>query len=312
VNRPIVFRPDAGPSVGLGHLRRCVSLALALRNDGADCVFDIVEGREIAAAAGFEVGRVDDPTAIVIDSYRATESDFSGKVIAIDDLADRVLAVDLVINPAIGAERLDYRAAKSTALGIEYALLRPEFADKPNRVYAPVARHVLITLGGADLYGLTPRFVESVAASFEELSVVIGPFFGRQLATEEVARKYPSVTLYHNPSEMRALLLRADLALSGGGQSVFELAATATPAVVIEVAPNQRRHVQGFADAGAIDLVGSAEDADIVDKATAALRSLANDRERRRRLGMTGRKLVDGLGAVRAARRVLEQIESAT
>jgi UDP-2,4-diacetamido-2,4,6-trideoxy-beta-L-altropyranose hydrolase len=314
MNRPVVFRPDVGAGAGLGHLRRCLSLAIALRRHGFDSIFEIDEGRDVASD-GFTTGVAEDARAFVIDSYRATGRDLvelgrnGAKVIVIDDLADNALPVDLVINPGVDAESLEYVGARNTGLGIEYALLRPEFAGDPKRIHAAKGRRLLITMGGGDSHELTPRLLAAVAQrGFEAIDVIVGPFFTNAQSMHDTVHRYPAVRLHRNPSDIRALMLQADLALTGGGQTIYELAATATPAAAIEVAANQSRNLEGFSKRDALAVVGRAEEADVVEKAADAVATLAGDRGTRVAFGTNGRRLVDGRGAERAARRIVELI----
>lgn len=308
MNRQIVFRPDVGAGAGLGHVRRCVSLAIALRELGVDCIFNIEESREIAAAAGFRVGSAEHADAFVIDSYQLNDFNLGAPVIAIDDIAERPMPVDLVINPGIGAESLQYPEAKATALGIEYALLRPEFASEPLREHPASARKLLLTLGGSDPHDLAPRLIDAVGEQFESVDAVVGPFFTNVESVEAEARRHRSVTLHENVSDLRPMMLESDIALTGGGQTLVELAATATPAVAIEIASNQRLYLTGFKTAGAIEIAGGAGDPAIVTKAAGSLAALANDRDRRLHFAANARRLVDGRGAERTAARVLEVI----
>ena len=310
----IEFRPDVGSGTGLGHLRRCLSLAEALRNLAVDSVFAIQEGREIAAAAGFRTGAADQARAIVIDSYSTTPSDYASagsdrvKVIAIDDEGQRPLNVDLVINPGPGAEHLEYPGAKNRAVGIEFALLRKEFAEEPERVHPPVARRLLVTMGGGDQHQLVTRLIAAARSSFDWIDVMVGPFVEHVAEIQEVARDDRRVVLHSNPADVRRLMLGADMAVTAGGQTLFELAATSTPAVAIEIAPNQRRNLEGFFQRGAIVVAGAGEDPDIIGKSLNLAVALAGDQARRTLMGTNGRRWIDGRGAERAAERIVEQI----
>lgn len=301
---------------GLGHLQRCLSLAAALRAHDWESLFDVEEGKHYVAAAGFQTGEPVDPPAVIVDSYEATEEELLGfgrngaKVIAIDDLADRPLPVDLVINPGIGAEALEYHGPRRVALGVRYALLRPEFRLEPQRQTPPVARRILITMGGADPQHLTAGLVSRLAgAGFDVVDVIVGPFFGETAELQEVARLHDNVVLHERPRDVRPLMLQADLAVSAAGQTLYELAATATPIVAIQVASNQDRNVAGFLGADAIVFAGSAERPDLIESVAAAVAGLAADPARRIGLGGNARRLVDGLGAERAAVRILEELE---
>ena len=58
----VLFRMDAGPSVGLGHLQRSLSLATALHQLGTVCIFLTNGNRSVQgrlAAAGFKTNNLD-------------------------------------------------------------------------------------------------------------------------------------------------------------------------------------------------------------------------------------------------------------
>src|SRR2546422_1325880 len=277
--RPVVFRTGGNKQIGLGHLRRCLSLAEALRRLGTDCFFLLDEDPvsvDQAAAAGFEAMCIqpekDLPQtieqcqkrkvrAIVADSYALNAVYLTGlreaKVVvaAVDDLADRELPVDLVINGSLNADQLAYRGLRTTRylLGPQYILLRSEFAEDPKRTISEQVRRVLVTVGGSDPEHLTLRLVRCAADAFKDVSVdiVMGPMFDEQDFHSADLKSAPVAAVHSNPQNIRDLMLGADLALCGGGQTTYELAATGTPAVAIRFADNQTQNLAGLNSAGA-------------------------------------------------------------
>src|SRR2546428_7754394 len=101
-------------------------------------------------------------------------------------------------------------------------------------------------------------------------------------------------------------MLRCDVAVTGGGQTTYELAATGTPAIAIKMADNQTGNVRGLSVRGTLVWVGDADDSDLEGKVTGALKDLANDKCKRDDMSRAGRALVDGLGTERVARAILE------
>jgi len=323
----------------MGHIRRCLSLALALRDLGARCLF-LLDGDpevcDLAAAEGFDAIRIrpehdpedtisqcknQDVAVMVADSYAPSTEYFlevgkTGTAVAVlDDLADRELPVHLVVNGSAGAEQLRYRSGVQTKylLGPQYVLLRPEFAAVPVREIRNRVERVLITVGGSDPHGLTSRLMRGVADTLGPVKqdVVVGPLFEYADAVRKTAKASPeAVTLYENPKDMRALMMSADLVLCGGGQTTYELAATGTPAIAVRTALNQTVNLKGLSAAGTLVWAGDVNDADLETKVKQELKTLAGDAPRRATMSRQGRTLVDGQGAVRVAKAILGLAET--
>jgi spore coat polysaccharide biosynthesis predicted glycosyltransferase SpsG len=201
---------------------------------------------------------------------------------------------------------LPYRRDADTILllGPKYALLREGFAVEPSRNVPSRARRVLITLGASDTHNLTPRLVEWTRAECPDVEalVVVGPFFAN-IAGIEAAR--PHAMLY-DPPDIRAVMLSADIAVSGGGQTTYELAATAAAVLGIQVAHDQRRNLEALSKAGVLISLGEASDPDLEGCYREHLARLVVAGEERARMGQTGRAQVDGHGATRVAATILE------
>jgi spore coat polysaccharide biosynthesis predicted glycosyltransferase SpsG len=206
--------------------------------------------------------------------------------------------VDVVVNGMVGAEALSYRGAQRTRylLGPRYLLLRPEFAGGPERVTHDEVTRVLVLVGGGDLGSLLKRLTDAILETLPEVAVdvVIGPFGGRPPMD-------PRIHVHTMPKDMLALMLGADLAVSGAGQTAYELAATGTPAVGIRLADNQTKNLRGLAAAGCLRAVGAPKDDGFWERLTGTLRTLAADASERRRMTVRGRGLVDGGGTARVA-----------
>ncbi|HEX7809074.1 MAG TPA: UDP-2,4-diacetamido-2,4,6-trideoxy-beta-L-altropyranose hydrolase [Thermoanaerobaculia bacterium] len=308
----LVAVTEGGSSVGLGHIRRCLTLAAALRKHGVDVAFRVAGGEAaeaVARDAGFaaesygDLASVDemaalDADAVLIDSYRATTDVFRAcraTTIAMDDLADRALPVDMVINTTIGASRLAYDTRGVLLLGPRYALLRPEFEDVPPRAIRERIERVMITLGGSDHGTLASDIVRSCIDALPDatIDVVIGPFFERL----DLLRAFGERVVLLERPHMRDLMLRSDLAISSGGQTLFELAATGTPAIVITTADNQVQHARDFAGAGSLVMLDDGAFERVRD---VAVRAAMSER---------GRALVDGRGAERTASAIVELLK---
>jgi len=137
--RRILIRPQSGPDDGIGHLKRDVAVAMALRGLGFEPVFLPASGeapRRLAEVSGFEAllfepsGEEADfkevlrlagelaAECVVVDSFRLSEGYYRRmarvtKLVAFDDLARFPQAAHLAIDHNFGAEAVARRGADS-------------------------------------------------------------------------------------------------------------------------------------------------------------------------------------------------------
>jgi len=326
----VLIRTTLGVETGFGHLRRCLSLAAALRSEGVDPFFAIdgpATSAEYATAHGFEAKHVHDETGsaaetaglasrlgatvIVADSY-AFDSGFlrdlgkcGAAVAVLDDAPNQELPVDLVVNPTPGIAAINYadRTSARLLLGPAYALLREEFQHVGRRQRGSRVDHVLLTIGGSDPRRLTERLIHWTRQALPNaaLDVILGPVSSGIVDSEPDEL----TTLHHGPSSMVHLMSAADMAISGGGQTTYELAACGVPTIAIRIADNQTANLTGLQNAGSLVGVGDARDPDLQTSLQSEIVRLARDETRRRAMSAAGQALVDGRGASRVAREIV-------
>jgi UDP-2,4-diacetamido-2,4,6-trideoxy-beta-L-altropyranose hydrolase len=335
----ITFRTNGGASIGLGHVRRCLTLAQVLHKRGAEVRFVVNNDPQVAAYLqkyGVESVPVDDADvrdlretrdyvkrweaqALVVDSYAVLGECLADSgapfVVVIDDMADRPFSVDLVVNGAVHARELAYQVLPKTRLllGPDYVLLREEFAQEPTRQMRERVERVLITVGGMDPVALTPRLMAWAREALGKVNidVVVGPFFTKESLrqAEQQGNGDDLIAVHHDPPHIRELMLACDVALAGGGQTTYELAATGTPTVAMMLAGNQTGSLSSLSTKDALLWVGHAHDGDLHEKVVRALASLSARPDVRRAMSRSGRLLVDGRGTVRVGQAIMEACE---
>lgn len=321
----VAFVVSGGPGVGLGHVRRATALAQALREhaltpvflvDGPDQVLAFVRAMHFdatsvpidhdgaaPAAAASAVGAC----GIVADSYRLTPEAFrraastGAYVSAIDDLADRVLPVDMVINGGVGSEalRYDVPASAELLLGSAYALLRPELWHSRPKKTSNAIRTVFVSVGGDDPRGMLPALVHAArrAVPSARIDVIVPP-----LSTAQADRDFgEGVVLHHNPADIVDLMHGADAAISAGGQTAYELAACGVPTVGLCLFDNQRPSLEAMAEAGILVYPEATGSDAITRRAGDALAALDQHVDQRSAMAARAQSLVDGGGARRVA-----------
>ena len=333
----MLVRADAGPQIGIGHVMRCLALAQAWLKVGGKATFvsaadnPVLEARLIEegmhiAHIGAQPGSDEDvqqtvrrarrkETAwVVVDGYHfgatyqhALKAN-ALRVFWIDDYGHaEYYAADWVLNQNIHADESLYRNRESYTrllLGPRYALLRGEFLNWRNRRRSipGVARKVLVTMGGGDPANITLRVIralDKVAVEGLEIIVVVGSTNPNvEMLKATVRESKLIIQLKQTTSEMPELMAWADLAVSGGGSTCWELTFMGVPSLVMVLAENQLGIAGGLEQAGvAINLGWSHQVSDTEMAKT--LQGLCQARGQRAHMSWLGRQLVDGTGASR-------------
>jgi len=192
-------------------------------------------------------------------------------------------------------------------LGCSYACLRVPFWRVTSHRPANVER-ILVMFGSSDIRGLTTPALKTITAKFPGISV--DAVMGLHVVEREVAEAFADhpVTFYSllDAVAIRRLMLECDIAIVGGGQTLYELAACGAPAVAIELVDNQRDDLQRFAAAGLIDLAGHWQDYDLWGKVAGAVERLRAAPEELARRACLGQALIDGHGARRLAKQLAD------
>lgn len=335
----ILFVADAGSAVGGGHVMRSLTLARALRDDGAACAFLATSAvAAVLDAFGAEVARIATdaaaPTdlasaaalaargfdAVVIDHYGLSAPDHraiaAGKpTLVIDDLADRPLAADLVLDSGPARKAADYDglvpARADLLLGPSHAPVRPAFAALrkealARRAEAPPVRRVLVSLGLTDVGGVTGRVVDLMLPRLGDavLDVVLGSSAPSLPRLRDLAARAPRLALHVDTQDMPRLTLEADLAVGAGGSTSWERCVLALPTLLLVLAANQREASAALAGADAV-LALDVADPDFEIAFIEAFARLLAEPDLRDRLSAASAAVCDGRGAARVAERFL-------
>ena len=278
----LLIRTDASPEIGTGHVMRCLALAESWQDTGGKVFFlsaydaPAIEDRlkkeempvlHIRQEAG-TLGDVDETVRIahehgadwiVVDGYhfgaeyQKMIKDAGLSLLFIDDYghADHYYA-DIVLNQNIYADMSLYKKYEPYTrflLGAHYVLLRREFLkwSDHDRTIPEVARKILITLGGSDPDNRTRDVIEAVREADvqdREVVVVIGGSTPHYEIIHETIKNLPGFRLVKNADNMPELMFWADVAISAGGSTCWELIFMGLPSMMISIAENQDPIVQ--------------------------------------------------------------------
>lgn len=257
------------------------------------------------------------PRWLVVDHYgldarwEHAVAPYCANVMAIDDLADRPHACNLLLDQSPGREQRHYAQLVpegcELALGPGYALLRPQFARARTRSLArrqqPELRHILVSMGGADKYNATQRVLEQLddvgLPDEARITVVLGrhsPYLAQ--VREQAGRNSVSTQVIVDARDMAGLLSEADVAIGGGGITAWERCCLGVPSLVVVLADNQRDVARELDRLGAAESIGEVDDLDT--RLGPALQRLRNPATLLA-MSAAASSIVDGLGTDRVA-----------
>lgn len=284
-NRKAAIRFDVSHRVGIGHMKRALSIASRLEK----CIFVVCEGgaeylRQIGFLGGeiieIQSGSVDwishipNGWPLIFDiCYSnnsqaaefeiATACDISTKVTVIDSMPpdhfmgvklDGELIPDVVITPYYLAN--EYRPkplARYWGVGPRYCVLDDAYGSyslKSNAI--PDQKRILITCGGSDPTGLTVKCIEALMNFEGCLDVVMGPLFTPQLCSELklLEQLNTRIKLHQQPECLASLIANAALVVGRPGLIRYEAASLGRNTILYSETDSYYEYYKAFSSSG--------------------------------------------------------------
>ena len=330
----VLFRADASSAIGTGHVVRCLTLGAELRRrgwtvslasrslgPGLASAVDASGSTLVSLAADRTID--DEPTdllalvaapvtLVVVDHYgigadwQRAARPWARWSMAIDDLADRPQAVDLLLNQNLGASTSRYEGlvppTTPVLAGPQYALLRPAFAEARarSRPRDGTLGRILVFMSGTDPHDVTGRAAAAATTLDVPVDVVVGSGYRHLEHLRGWVAAHPTCTIHVDTPDMAGLMSRADVAIGAPGSASWERCTLGLPTVLVTLADNQVEGGRLLAERGAgIDLGWH----ETVDTAVLenALTELRDDPARLVRMSEAAAAIADGRGTDRVA-----------
>ncbi len=321
--RKVFIITEGGDRIGLGHITRCLSLYQAFEAKGilpefivnGDESIDVVlKNRQYKRFNWLEhkdrvLTSIKDSGIAIVDSYLADiafyneVSDSVRLPVYIDDNKRLDYPKGVVVNGSISAEMLNYPARENInyLLGPKYIPLRKEFWNVSEKIIREKVERIMITFGGDDTENVTPSALRMLAKRYPQAAknVIVGRGFRNEVEIKKAADARTELIYSVGAEGMKSVMFESDIALSAGGQTLYELARVGMPAIAVIVADNQLNNVQGWEKNGFVVNAGWHNAPELPEKINEGLK-LLEERMVRERMSKAGKLLVDGGGAERA------------
>ncbi len=243
----VAFFTEGGREIGLGHVSRCAALAeglrrkfceveirFALRGDETALEFLKMHGfsgeffdweRDLSRSGALLSGA----EGAVVDSYLAGEDFYHFAA----SRAERLLVFDesfrlpypdkaFILNPTAEPD-----GHPRHLFGLEYIVLRPPFWESSKKEPQEKVKKLLISLGNNKISDFSFKIAQFLYAKYDFEIEIINYQFKKLTA-----------------AQIKHYIENADLAISAGGQTIFELLSVGLPVISLIIAENQVPNVE--------------------------------------------------------------------
>ena len=340
----VAFRVDGSSDIGMGHVIECLNIAKMLKKKGVHSLFiiknhpvvlkkirqyryetkvlrdSVDEKGHLELTMGFLIKN--EINLLIINLRDVDENFVKGlkdegfTVVCIDELGGKKLFSDIIINGSAVEEWHDYETEAKCYFGASYMVMDENFAEfnKKNKKFGSKISKILVTMGGADRTGTTIKIIRALNGLDKKIKkiIVIGPAFKHR---DELKKIIPKVkdnnfVFKYDVKSMAGLMYEADLAISAGGDTLYQLACTGTPSIALYEDEHEGTQSDTFAKKKiAINLgQGTQVSEELIVKSVS---ELLENLTLRKTMSINGKKLVDGLGAKRVSEIIIEKMKQA-
>lgn len=332
----LYIRADMNEKIATGHIMRCVAIANAAKKIGECITFILADNQaaELLDRQDFsyiilgttwnnmeseidKLLKVIDENKIkilLIDSYEVTQKYLQilsekVKVVYIDDINKFTYPVHTLICYANYWKKFSYGEKYSgikLLLGPCYAPLREAFNSCERKEEKTYIENLLFLSGGTDQYHILETLLHRIEIEkYKCINVIYGKYYTDYKNMCEKFSRFTQIHFHQDISNIEEYMKQADMAISAGGTTLYELCACGTPTISYSFADNQLDNVLQFQKDNLIDYAGDVRNVDIYENINLLLKKYFNAPELRKCHSRKMQELVDGKGAERIIKALL-------
>lgn len=333
----LYMRVDMNNRIGTGQMMRCLSIADAARTLGEQTTFILADNqakslirrrghRTIVLRTPWDDKQTELPVLlkvirehgirrILVDSYQVTPVFLGGlrkytEIYYIDDLNAFRYPVDGLICYANYWEKLrhqeNYENVK-LCLGTQYTPLRDMFSSCGSKEIKAGVESLLLLSGGSDPYDVLEGILREIHRErYRRINVICGIYYSKYNQLCKKYKKHENVRIYRGIPDIASYMQEADLAISAGGTTLYELCAMGTPAISYSFTDNQIASLEKFNEDGLISYAGDMRKDDVIEHIAGYLEYYGQNQAVRKERSLRMQDFVDGKGALRVAQTLMD------
>lgn len=332
----LYIRTDMNEIVATGHVMRCLAIADAAREIGRDTTFILADRQAVGLIRerGYhsivlntkwndlnteldvlqKVIEEREISALLLDSYMVTQNYMQAlsnqvAVIYIDDLNAFTYPVHTLICYANYWEKFKYEERyKETKLllGLRYAPLRKTFINCKKKDIKPRIENLLLLSGGTDNFHILKGLLEKIGRKkYKNIDVICGKYYAEYELLCGQYRQFGNIHLHKAINNIEDYMMQADVAVSAGGTTLYELCACGTPTISYSFADNQLDNVMQFQKENIMDYAGDIRNDDVFENVNRILEEYDRRPKEREARSRKMQALIDGNGSKRIAEELI-------
>lgn len=273
--KKILFRADGYIKLGMGHIYNCLTLAQSMI--GHDILFVTKEKCELGlkkiqeSLFPYRTIRSEKDLFDIISEYKPdifvndclnTEQNYIQRlkravprVVTIEDLGSGAYKADAVINALYDQPE---NATKNFYSGPKYVCLRDEFFTTEPISYSDEVKKIVILFGGTDPSNLNKKVYSAAKAihkSRPNITFVFVTGIGYDYKKNGVVTdEKNNIFVYPNAPLVTKYMGQADMAVTGQGRTIYELASLGIPSIVLSQNVREKTHSFASLQHGFINL----------------------------------------------------------
>ena len=330
----IIFRVEATPELGLGHLMRCLALAEKFKGSISNVAITFITSTNMVGeqVKSYDYKLINLPLSKnmtgeikyyekylkkamfitdipnISEDYLKTLRKKACLVVSIDDGSDTIFCSDILINPNL-SPKINHKYSSETQYysGAKYVILKKAFGKYA--VKKQIKREVkslFVCFGGSDRNNITQRVANTIQNMDINILIVVGIMYPYYNELVKDIKEYSNIQIKRNVHNMDELIYDADLAVISGGTLLYETSAVRTPAIVICQNREQNKESEFFAENNAAINLGMFDNIN-EDTARNTIVKLILDYDKRELLSKNAEQLIDGRGADRIVNIILKE-----
>lgn len=328
-----MLHADSGSNIGLGHLTRCIALVYEMLENNIEvklivnqedinhlflnfpkdiCIF-INKNKTLEF-----INYIKDfnPEFFIIDSYRFEQTNLKTfskftKIIFFDDFSNHNIFANIIINSSVKKNKIRYRHNPIVLSGMKYQVVKNELKNEGKIKIKKNIKKIIVLFGGVDTNLITKKLINFLSNYFEsyknqiEILYVIGPYSQYEI------ENFKNIVFLKNPSNLVEHMKNSDVALSAGGQTLFELCKLGVPTIAYKSGEDQNQNLKILTNSGAVINTGNCLDRNWHSKLKLHLDILINNYDLRKKMSLVSSSLIDGKGAKRIIKYMTSEFKKA-